>query len=156
MKGLRVDRQLLEINRTLTTRAKPRDENVSHIASGYIYNSPSNAKVRADLAATAELGSSLFDYTNVTDAGVANTLWTLGPAVTSRPQIFRGYVQPGFPLLMPDLLVTNGAVFAGARTDLYVNNVSAVSRPRSFSSRGFSWPGNVPLASSWPHKLERN
>ena len=59
---------------------------LSHIAAGYIYNSPAHFKVRVDLTSDALFGSSLFDYTNTTNEGlVANTQWTLSPAVNSTP-----------------------------------------------------------------------
>jgi hypothetical protein len=107
-----------------------RNANVSHIASGFIYSSPSQQKVRVDEAYDSALGSSLFDYTNVTQEGVANRQWILTPAITSRPDLFQGYVIPAFPLITSDFLVTNGAVFGGVVNDPYVGEVStACSAP---------------------------
>ena len=88
--------------------------NVSHIVAGAVYFSPSNGKVRADAAFAPSLASSLFDYANISaDGGVNNVQWTLSPNVAAKPTVFEGYVQPGFPLFAPDLLVSSGAVYAG-------------------------------------------
>jgi hypothetical protein len=103
-----------------------RNANVSHIASGFIYSSPSQQKVRVDEAYDSGLGSSLFDYTNVTQEGVLNRQWILNPAITSRPDLWQGYVSPAFPLIPRDFLVTNGAVFGGLVDDPYVGEVSTV------------------------------
>ena len=104
-----------------------RNANLSHIASGFIYSSPSQQKVRVDEAYDSALGSSLFDYTNITQEGVANRQWLLDPAITSPPSLFQGYVTPAFPLIARDLLVTSGAVFGGVVNDPYVGEVSTVS-----------------------------
>lgn len=107
-------------------RTLSRNANISHIASGFIYCSPSQQKVRVDEAYDSGLGSSLFDYTNITDAGVANRQWTLHPAITSPPNLWQGYVSPAFPLIPRDFLVTNGAVFGGIVDDSYVGKVATV------------------------------
>ena len=101
---------------------------MSHIASGFLYTSPSQLKVRVDEAWDSNFGSSLFDYTNVTAEGVENVQWILSPAITSPANCFRGAVNPGFPLLADDFLVTNDAVFAGVVNDAYVGKVVAVCR----------------------------
>ncbi len=110
----------------LLSRNHFRNANLSHIASGFIYNSPSNQKVRVDEAFDSTLGSSLFDYTNVTQEGVANRQWLLEPAITSPPSLYQGYGTPGFPLIPRDLLVTSGAVFGGIVNDPYVGEVATV------------------------------
>jgi len=104
-----------------------RDSNVSHIASGFIYNSPSQGKVRVDEAFDSTFASSLFDYTNITQGGVANRLWSLSPAITSPPQCFKNYVNPAFPLVTEDLLVANKAIYAGMTYDSFAGDVALVS-----------------------------
>jgi len=99
--------------------------NISHIASGYLYTSPSQLKVRVDEAYDSGFGSSLFDYTNVTAEGVENIQWILSPAITSPADCVRGAVSPAFPLLADDFLVTNNAIFAGVVDDAYVGKVVA-------------------------------
>lgn len=95
---------------------------------GYLYNSPSQNKVRVDEAYDTVIGSSLFDYNDVTEEGVANTLWTLSPSIASTPEAFVGYVQPAFPLIPSDFLVAASAVYAGVVNDPYVGKkVTAVS-----------------------------
>lgn len=90
-----------------------RNANISHIASGFIYSSSSQQKARVDEAYDSSLDSSLFDYANVTQDGVANRLWILTPSISSGPYLWQGYVTPAFPLISHDFLVTNGAVFGG-------------------------------------------
>ena len=71
-----------------------------------------------DLTYNGNLGSSLFNYNNVTNDGVSNIQWLLTPAITSMPTFFDGYVQnPGFPLLSADLLTAGSAVYAGVYED---------------------------------------
>jgi hypothetical protein len=103
-----------------------RNVNISHIASGFIYCSPFQQKVRVDEAYDSHLGSSLFDYANITDEGVANRQWILDPAITSPPNLWQGYVTPAFPLIQRDFLLTNGAVFGGIVNDPYVGEVATV------------------------------
>ena len=91
-----------------------------------MYSSPAQQKVRVDEAYDSGLGSSLFDYTNVTQEGVANRMWILTPAITSPPDLWQGYVNPAFPLFSRDLLVTSGAAFGGVVNDPYVGEVSTV------------------------------
>lgn len=105
-----------------------RDQNVSHIASGYIYNSPSNKKVRADVASDSGFASSLFDYADITSEGlVSNTLYDLQPCIAATPQIWHGYVNPTFPLFSTDILVTSNAVFGGIVDDQFNGKVASVS-----------------------------
>ena len=64
------------------------------------------------------LASSLFDWNNVTSAGVSNVLWYLTPSIVSAPQFFAGYVAtPSFPLFSADLLVGSNAVYGGTTVD---------------------------------------
>ncbi|KAF7513928.1 hypothetical protein GJ744_006542 [Endocarpon pusillum] len=101
------------------------DANVSHIASGFVYNSPSQRKVRVDEAYDSTFGSSLLDYTNVTQEGVANRLWTLSPAITSPPACFEGFTNPAFPLISDDFLVANNAIYGGEMDDALSGKVSS-------------------------------
>lgn len=80
-----------------------------------------------DEAYDTTLGSSLFDYDNVTAEGVSNIMWTLSPAVASEPEFFSGYVVPAFPIIPSDLLVASNAVYAGVVQDPYVGKMTAVS-----------------------------
>lgn len=104
-----------------------RDANISNIASGFIYHSPSQETVRVDETYESTLGSSLFDYTNVTQEGVANRVWTLSPAITSPPQCFEGFVSPAFPLITEDILVANNAIYGGLMHDALAGEVALVS-----------------------------
>lgn len=89
------------------------------------------------MAYDTTIGSSLFDYSDVTQEGVANKMWTLTPAIASAPQYFFGYVEPAFPLVSEDLLVASQAVYAGVVKDPYAGEVTAVSNHacESFASR---------------------
>ena len=101
--------------------------NVSHIASGTIYFSSSNQKVRADAAYTASLQSSLFDYTNVSSDGrVSNKVYTFTPNVATKPALFSDYVVPGFPLWEADTLVKSSAVYGGLVDDRDMGTVTSV------------------------------
>ena len=93
----------------------PRNAQVSHIASGYWYNSAENGKVRVDETYDGAFGSSLFDFTNMSpDGGVRNHQIIVGPSVDSKPECFHDYVQaPGFPLITADFLQSANASFGG-------------------------------------------
>ncbi|CAM1507636.1 Fc.00g072770.m01.CDS01 [Cosmosporella sp. VM-42] len=89
------------------------NQNLSHITTGYINNSPSQGFVRADEASNGSLASSLFNYANVTKEGlVDNTLTTYNPS-SSKPDVWRGYVNSNFPIFGEDILIQAGAVFVG-------------------------------------------
>ncbi|KAH7258460.1 hypothetical protein FSOLCH5_007413 [Fusarium solani] len=89
------------------------NENLSHITTGFIDNSPSKGFVRADEAFDGKVASSLFNYANVTKSGlVDNTLTTYTPG-SSKPEVWRGYVNSNFPIFQKDILVKGGAVFEG-------------------------------------------
>lgn len=105
------------------------DENVSHIAAGYWYNSVSQGKVRVDETYDQGFGSSLFDYNNVTSSGeVLNKQYLIGPSVGSNPTCFNEHVAaPGFPLVTVDFLRNLNAVFGGVVQDPYVGWVQSVS-----------------------------
>ncbi|GIJ90092.1 hypothetical protein Asppvi_009042 [Aspergillus pseudoviridinutans] len=89
------------------------NQNLSHITTGFINNSPSQNFVRVDEAFEGGLASSFFNYTNTTKEGlVDNTLTTFGHE-SNEPTIWRGYVNSNFPLFPEDILVQSGAVFSG-------------------------------------------
>ena len=107
-----------------------RDVNVSHIAAGFLYHSPGNAAVRVDAAYDGVLQSSLFDFSNLTEEGlVTNRLYTLSPSVSAEPQCDQLPVVATFPLFLPDVLVTNEAVYAGTDVDRFNGVVTKVCRP---------------------------
>jgi len=101
---------------------------MSHITSGMLYVSPSHAKVRVDQAHDSALGSSLFDYANVTTEGLVwNALWEARPNVKAEPKIWTGYVLPAFPLWTNETLVEREAVFMGVVDDGDMGPVATVS-----------------------------
>ncbi|KAK5093303.1 hypothetical protein LTR70_005019 [Exophiala xenobiotica] len=103
------------------------DENVSHIASGYWYNSAAHGKVRVDETYDGAFGSSLFDYTDVDANGqVLNKLWTVETSVGNVPACFVEHVaDAGFPLITADLLKIYQASFGGVVNDPYVGYVQS-------------------------------
>lgn len=113
-----------------------RNQNLSHITTGLISNSPSKGFVQVDEAFAAEngaggsLASSYFNYANTTKEGlVDNTLTTYGGNST-KPVVFRGYVNSNFPIFEKDLLVKSGAVFGGLVQRQFVESrVAAVNIP---------------------------
>lgn len=109
------------------------DENVSHIAAGYWYNSRSQGKVRVDETYDGALGSSLFDYTDINSSGqVLNKQYLLQPSVGSTPDCFTDHVtSPAFPLVTGDFLRNLNAVFGGVVLDSFVGCAQSVSKPRS-------------------------
>ena len=87
-----------------------------------------NGKVRADQAYNSVLGSSLFDYTNMTAEGLVwNALWEVRPNVKAEPKIWTGYVLPAFPLWKNNTLAEMGAVFMGVIEDPDMETVATVS-----------------------------
>ncbi|KAF8849594.1 hypothetical protein BDZ45DRAFT_772282 [Acephala macrosclerotiorum] len=88
--------------------------NVSHITGGFLYNSPTAGKVRVDQSYDMNIGSSIFDYTNISLNGlVSNIMYLFTPSIASPPSILSDYVNSNFPLFTQDILQTRGAVFAG-------------------------------------------
>jgi hypothetical protein len=104
------------------------DENVSHIAAGYWYNSNSQAKVRIDETYDGAFGSSLFDYNDINSSGqVLNKQYLIQPSVGSTPDCFNDHVtNPGFPLVTIDFLRNLNAVFGGVVQDPYVGWAQSV------------------------------
>ncbi|KAM0543856.1 hypothetical protein ACHAPJ_012093 [Fusarium lateritium] len=102
--------------------------NLSHITAGYIENSPSRGFVRADEAFDGQLASSYFNYSNTTKSGlVDNTLTTYDPKST-KPSVWRGYVNSNFPIFSKNILVEAGAVYEGlVKRDFLPSPVAAWS-----------------------------
>ncbi|KAJ5392471.1 hypothetical protein N7509_007961 [Penicillium cosmopolitanum] len=66
------------------------NQNLSHITTGYIRNSPSQLLVRADEAYDGTLASSVFNYANSTKEGlVDNTLTSYDES--GKPTVWRGW-----------------------------------------------------------------
>ncbi|KAH8896732.1 hypothetical protein GQ53DRAFT_818998 [Thozetella sp. PMI_491] len=105
------------------------NQHLSHITAGYLYHSPTRKEIRVDQAYSGTLGSSMFNFNNVTEGGlVDNTLISFTDTCCTSPQIWRGYVNSDFPLIMPDVLINAEAVFVGlARRDLTKGEVAAWS-----------------------------
>ena len=101
---------------------------MSHITTGYIKNSPSQRFVRADEATNGTLATSFFNYANVSKEGlVDNTLTTYDPN-SSKPNVWRGYVNSNFPVFGEDILIKAGAVFVGLVHRSFIeDHVAAVS-----------------------------
>jgi hypothetical protein len=105
-----------------------RNVNISNIGAGFLYNSPTAMKVRADVTFGLNIGTSIFDYTNISADGlVSNILYTFSPSLASSPNIFSEYVNPGFPLFTQDILQVNGAVFTGLVESPKNGQVASVS-----------------------------
>jgi hypothetical protein len=108
---------------------RPRDENLSNIAAGHIVNSPSQGIVRVSITSKKGLESSVFNYANVTKAGlVDNVLTTYAVNSSSPPAVWRDYVNPNFPIFTESILVESSAVYTGLVTRRVVEGpVAAVS-----------------------------
>ncbi|KAJ5233163.1 hypothetical protein N7468_006119 [Penicillium chermesinum] len=89
------------------------NRNLSHITAGYISNSPSVGIVVADEASDSGLASSLFNYANTTQDGLVDNTLKSYSSNSSAVEVWRGYVNSGFPLFSQDFLVTNNAIFGG-------------------------------------------
>lgn len=107
-----------------------RNQNLSHITSGYIYNSPVQSLVRADEAYNGAFGSSLFNYHNTTEDGLVDNILTTYNSTFTRLDVWRGYVNPGFPLITDDFLAKEGASFGGlVHRDFVGGKVASVRTP---------------------------
>ncbi|OQE14224.1 hypothetical protein PENSTE_c037G10419 [Penicillium steckii] len=89
------------------------NQNLSHITTGFIQNSPSQNFVRVDEVYDGNLASSFFDYTNTTKEGLVDNVLTTFDAKSKESTIWRDYVNSNFPLFSENLLVEYGAVFGG-------------------------------------------
>ncbi|VUC25573.1 unnamed protein product [Clonostachys rosea] len=89
------------------------NQNLSHITTGYIVNSPSQGFVRVDQANDDGFGTSLFNYANVTEDGLVDNILTMYITNSTTPDIWQGYVNSNFPIFQEEILVQAGAVFSG-------------------------------------------
>ncbi|CAI7606920.1 hypothetical protein N7533_003519 [Penicillium manginii] len=88
------------------------NQNMSHITTGFIENSPSQLIVRVDEAFNGTLASSVFNYANSTKEGlVDNTLTSYDKL--GKSTVWREFVNSNFPLFPESLLIENDAVFGG-------------------------------------------
>lgn len=117
-----------------------RNENLSHITTGFITNSPSKGFVRTDEAFEGfvradegfggNLASSFFNYANVTKEGLVDNTLTTYSSNSTKPDVWRGYVNSNFPIFEQRMLVKAGAVFGGLVHRQFVEGrVAAVSKP---------------------------
>lgn len=107
-----------------------RNSNLSHITSGYIYNLPDQEQVIANEAYAGNLAASTFNYANISQDGlVDNTIVYIHiDGNDTSPESYRGYVNPGFPLIKDDFLVSNSAAYGGlVRRELLPHKVATVS-----------------------------
>ncbi|KAH7131747.1 hypothetical protein B0J13DRAFT_108154 [Dactylonectria estremocensis] len=89
------------------------DQNLSHITTGYIENSPSKTFVRVVQAYNGKMASSFFNFANVTEEGLVDNTLTTFDAGSTTPDVWRGYVNSNFPLFSAKILIDAGAVFGG-------------------------------------------
>ncbi|KGO43449.1 hypothetical protein PEX1_089130 [Penicillium expansum] len=89
------------------------NQNLSHITTGFINNSPSQNFVRVDEAFNGSLASSFFNYANSTQEGLVDNTLTTFDHKSNEPTIWKGFVNSNFPLLPEDILIKAGAVFGG-------------------------------------------
>ena len=90
-----------------------RNTNLSHITTGYMYNSPSANIVRVDEVYKGTIASSVFNFANVTKYGLVDNTLTSVFEDFRGPSVFRGYVNSNFPLIIGSFLVDMEAVFTG-------------------------------------------
>ena len=126
--GLAIPNHPSDLSLSLSFSSR-RDQNVSHVASGFLYNSAAQQKVRADVVFDGALGSSLFDFskTNSSSGLVENAVYLFTPSVAAKPTCNVYQVDSDFPIVPSDLLVANNAVFAGFQEDPMNGLVSLVS-----------------------------
>ncbi|KAF2161499.1 hypothetical protein M409DRAFT_28227 [Zasmidium cellare ATCC 36951] len=87
--------------------------NLSHITSGWIQFSAEHQYVRALEAFEGNLASSAFDFSNKTSNGQVSNVMITYEANSTRPSVWTGYVDPGFPIFQPRILLDSQAVFSG-------------------------------------------
>ncbi|EEA27237.1 hypothetical protein EYB25_001757 [Talaromyces marneffei] len=81
------------------------NSNLSHITSGYIYNLPDQEQVIANEAYAGNLAASTFNYANISQDGLVDNIIIYIPIDgndTASSAMYRGYVNPGFPLIKDD------------------------------------------------------
>jgi hypothetical protein len=75
------------------------------------------------------MARSLFNYANTTQEGLVDNTVTTYASNSTKPDVWRGYVNSGFPLFQGDLLIKNEGVFGGLVKRQFIDgNVAAVSR----------------------------
>ncbi len=100
---------------------------MSHISSGYIYNSPSQKMVRATEAYEGAVAISDFNYANVSKDGLVDNTLTSVASNFSNPEVWRGYVNSNYPLFSESFLIDASAVFSGlVRRDYNPDLVASV------------------------------
>ncbi|CAG8342212.1 unnamed protein product [Penicillium salamii] len=105
------------------------NQNLSHITTGFINNSPSQNSVRVDESFDGSLASSFFNYANSTKEGLVENTLTTYTYESDKPAVWKGFVNSNFPLFHENILVQNGAVFGGlVRRQFNDHLVAAVSR----------------------------
>ncbi|KAM5349013.1 hypothetical protein ACJ41O_008836 [Fusarium nematophilum] len=97
------------------------NQNLSHITTGHIDNSPSKKFVRVVQAYDGIMASSFFNYANVTKEGLVDNTLTAYNGQSTTPEVWRGYVSSNFPLFSTSLLVDAGAVFGGLVKRNFIN-----------------------------------
>ncbi|KAJ5556800.1 hypothetical protein N7494_000715 [Penicillium frequentans] len=102
------------------------NQNLSHITAGHISNLPSLDIVLVDEASDDGLASSLFNYANTSQDGLVDNTLSTYSSTSSSVEVWRGYVNPAFPLFSRDFLVTNKAIFGGlVKRRFYENFVAS-------------------------------
>lgn len=105
-----------------------RNNNLSHITSGYIYFSPSQNLVRADEAYEGGLATSVFDYSKVNKEGLVLNNLTSYEVNSTEATVWMGYVMSNYPLFTQDFLIRGNAVFGGlVKRNLLAEHVASVS-----------------------------
>ncbi|KAK5087831.1 hypothetical protein LTR05_002046 [Lithohypha guttulata] len=101
------------------------DIELSHLTSGYWYNSALQGQVRVDETYHNAYGSSLFDYTNISTTGaINNRMFTVNPSAGSPPVYFEAYIDsPGFPLITSNFLQSANATFGGIVNKPFLGHV---------------------------------
>ena len=73
------------------------------------------------------MASSFFDYSNITKSGLVDNTLTEYDHQSTKPSIWRGYVNSNFPIFEKRILVDSGAVFEGlVNRDFNPSPVAAV------------------------------
>lgn len=108
---------------------RPSDKSTNHITTGYIRNTPSKKLVTVDQTTEQGVSTSVFDFSNTTAQGlVDNTLTSIVNGDFAKPDVWRGYVNPIFPLFTDSFLVDSKAVFNGlVSRPLQTGKVASVS-----------------------------
>lgn len=90
-----------------------RNQNLSHVTTGFTKNSPSQSFCKVDEAFNGSLATYFFHYANSTKEGLVDNTMTTFSHKSNEPTIWKGFVNSNFPLTPEDLLVKNDAFFGG-------------------------------------------